>query len=291
VIEPASRLLPEPALALVIDTLGDAARGAPAELIPAVTNHVVRLQMPGASYAVRVPGTATGALEIDRRSECAAFEAAARADLAPHVMVCDPDSGILITRWIEAETWIASRAREPDAIRLLAEALRKLHALAIPTAMRSLAPLPLLEGYWRLVAQRAPSWRLRLAPLHARVMAIAQRSHVAPYVLCHSDLHHRNLIESDRLRLLDWEYAGVTEAAYDLASFSQSNDLTDADKRLLLDAYGGPPALGARFRLHCALFDWICVLWLAVVDAAEGTVERARLEMLAQRALESLDAD
>jgi thiamine kinase-like enzyme len=157
--------------------------------------------------------------------------------------------------------------------------------------MRSLAPRPLLERYWNLVTRQAPVWRARLAPLHARVMVAAQRSHVAPFVLCHSDLHHRNVIESERVRLLDWEYAGVTEPAYDLASFAQSNDLTSANKRLLLDAYDASPALDERFHLHCALFDWICVLWLAAVNAAEGTPERSRLEMLAQRAREALDAD
>jgi len=289
-VDPASQFLPESALTLLQQLFGSTARRAPTELIPAATNLVVRLRLRDESYAVRVPGSTTGDLAIDRRSECAALEAAVTVDLAPRVVACDPTSGILVTRWIEGETWTSSRAREPDAIRRMAGALRTLHALPVPTAVRSLAPQPLLERYWRIVTNRAGPWRSSLAPLHERITALAQGLHAEPLVLCHSDLHHRNLIEDDRLRLLDWEYAGVTERAYDLASFSQSNDLTRAEQELLLDAYGVADGIEQRFNLHCVVFDWICVLWLVAVNAQKGTHERQRLQLLAQRAKASLES-
>jgi thiamine kinase len=288
----ASQFLPETALVRLEQLFGSTARRAPAERIAAATNLVVKLRLPDASYAVRVPGTAARDFEIDRRSECAALAAVASADLGPNVIACDPDSGLLVTRWIDGETWTAQRAREPDAIQSIAAALRRLHALSTADAIRSLAPRPLLEQYWRIVARRAAPWHSRLASLHERIAALTLEAPAEPEVLCHSDLHHRNLIEDgDGLRLLDWEYAGMSERAYDLASFAQSNDLTHAEQEQLLDAYGATDTIRGRFGRQCVLFDWLCVLWLAAVDVAEGSIEYRRLEMLVERVRTSLDVD
>ena len=289
--ESASQLLPEPALALLEQLFGGDAQKATAELIEGSTNHVVRVRIGGASYAVRVPRINTAHLEIDRRSECAALDAAATAGVGPRVVACDSSSGVLVTHWINGRTWTAQRAHEAEAIREMARVLRALHALPAPKSVRSLAPLPLLEGYWRIVSGRPGALKSRLALLHPRVLTRAREAHRGSLVLCHSDLHHHNLIEDERLWLLDWEYAGVTEPAYDLASFAQSNDLTPAEQVLLLDAYGLPRTDAPRFDLHALLFDWICVLWLAMVDARAGSSEGERLEFLVRRVEARLESD
>ena len=36
--------------------------------------------------------------------------------------------------------------------------------------------------------------------------------------LCHNDVHHLNIVDGASLRLIDWEYAGVGEPLFDLAS-------------------------------------------------------------------------
>jgi thiamine kinase-like enzyme len=279
--QPASLLLPEPALAVLEERLGAGARDASAEAIAGTTNLVVRLWLADESFAVRVPRLDSGVLAVDRRAECAALDAAS-ADLAPEVIACEAASGILITRWIEGELWTAQRARAPDAIRSIADALTRLHAVPPPIGARSLAPLPLLRNYWQLVGTRAPSLAARLQSVHPSVLAEAAAVSVGSAVFCHADLHHRNLIEADGLRLLDWEYAGVGEAYFDLASYAQSNDLAAAERALLLEAYGRAVEDAERLALYCVLFDWICVLWLAMTGAAERA-DRSRFETLVQR--------
>lgn len=281
--QPASLLLPEPALALLEAQLGSGVRDAPAELIAGTTNLVARLWLPRESVAVRVPRLASGVLAVDRRAECAALEAAAGTGLAPEVIVCDTASGILVTRWIDAEPWTADRAHESEAIRLAAHALTRLHAVTPPGNARSLAPLPLLRNYWQLVLARAASLATRLHTVHARVLGRAAEVQGGTAVFCHADLHHRNLIGADELRLLDWEYAGVAEAYFDLASFAQSNDLTPEERTPLLEAYGAAIEDSDRLSLYCVLFDWICVLWLAMTGASEHAVHRPRFEALIQR--------
>jgi thiamine kinase-like enzyme len=271
------------ALAFLEGALGADARQAPAELIPGSANLVVRLWLGDESFAVRVPRTETAFLAIDRRAECAALDAAATVGLTPDVIICDAASGILVSRWIEGELWTAQRAHEPGAIRLAASALTRLHAVAPPIGARSLAPLPLLRMYWQLVGTRAAAVASRLQSLHAQVLARAAEVQGGTPVFCHADLHYRNLIDADGLRLLDWEYAGIAEAYFDLASFAQSNDLTLEERTLLLETYGTAVENAERLALYCVLFDWICVLWFAMTGAGEHTTDRLRFEALIRR--------
>jgi thiamine kinase-like enzyme len=85
--------------------------------------------------------------------------------------------------------------------------------------------------------------------------------------LCHSDWHRLNLLEreSHALLLLDWEYAHVADAHWDLAGWSANNDLPEELQRALLDTYAGAPCgevQWSRFKLLYWLYDYICLLWI-----------------------------
>ena len=44
---------------------------------------------------------------------------------------------------------------------------------------------------------------------------------------CHNDLLTANFLDDGtRLRILDWEYAGMGDRFFDLANFSDNNDLS-----------------------------------------------------------------
>lgn len=288
--QPASLLLPEPALTFLEQIAGARARDAPGEPVTGSTNLIVRLQLADAAVAVRVPRPDTAHVAIDRRSECTAIAAAANAGLAPDALVCDAASGVLITRWVEGRLLMPQQTHEAEVIRLVASTLARLHALAAPAGVRSLAMKPLLRTYWQTVTERAAALASRLSSLHTRMMAQAQDLQGGALVLCHADLHHRNLIEARGLQLLDWEYAGLAEPYYDLASYSQSNDLTQGEREQLLEAYGAAPHQSERFALYCVLFDWVCVLWLAMVGAAERSAARERMELLIRRVKSSVES-
>jgi aminoglycoside phosphotransferase (APT) family kinase protein len=84
-------------------------------------------------------------------------------------------------------------------------------------------------------------------------------------VICHSDLHTFNLIDSGHaLVLLDWEYAHAADPLWDLAGWSANNDLEDGLTQELLAAYLGraptrPESM--RLRLLSWLYDYICLMW------------------------------
>ena len=60
---------------------------------------------------------------------------------------------------------------------------------------------------------------------------------------CHNDLLAANFIRGERLWIVDWEYAGMGDPAFDLANFAVNNGLDEAGDRLLLEAYGSDDAI------------------------------------------------
>lgn len=69
------------------------------------------------------------------------------------------------------------------------------------------------------------------------------------------------------LRLIDWEYAGLGEPLFDLASVCVSHGYSAAQRERLLASYATcRPAAGLarRLELACWLFEYVRDLWLAV---------------------------
>ena len=70
---------------------------------------------------------------------------------------------------------------------------------------------------------------------------------------CHNDLLAGNLVReqpSDRVMIVDWEYAGMGDPGFDLGNLSVNNDFDEAAEERLLSAYhDGPPSPPQRARL------------------------------------------
>ena len=59
-------------------------------------------------------------------------------------------------------------------------------------------------------------------------------------VLCHNDLVQNNLLfKFNGLTLIDWEYSGMNNFYFDLASFISENNLNDEQKEFFLSKYFG----------------------------------------------------
>ena len=65
-----------------------------------LTNLVYRVEMDGESYCLRVPGRGTEDY-IDRKVEAHNAKVAADAASAPVVLFADPESGLMLTRYLE----------------------------------------------------------------------------------------------------------------------------------------------------------------------------------------------
>lgn len=236
-----------------------------------------RVQRDGRAYALRVPAqqSAPGVrmlseLGVDRQWEHRVLLAAAAEGLAPAVLACEPRSGVLLTAWLDGESWSAEQAARPDSQPDVARLLHRVHAL------RPAVPLRRMQvGDWCRLYRDALS-RVQPPPADHEARAAAEsQEHVVlreyarlppPAMrLCHSDLHRQNLLHAGaRSWLLDWEYAHLGDPFWDLASWIRSAELGPAARAAWVGAYlQREPRAAERERLECLLriYDVVCLLW------------------------------
>jgi Ser/Thr protein kinase RdoA (MazF antagonist) len=101
--------------------------------------------------------------------------------------------------------------------------------------------------------------------------------HKAARVLCHGDLRWHNMLSTPQgLRLIDFEHAGLGDAAFDLALFSARTPLSRHEELAVLDAYlDERPRDGAlldRFFLLKPAAELVGALagWVDLIDVHSG---------------------
>jgi thiamine kinase len=255
-----------------------------------LVNESHRVLRDGRLYSLRMPVAPPAAahvpIGVDREWECRVLALASAAGIAPVIERCVPRLGVLVMRWQVGHALSADEARRPETGARVAELARRVHALALPGNARVMSAADWIEHYRD--ARRAPRTQGLAAaaePLQAeaeRRLGALEALPRTPGVLCHSDLHPANLVASERgLVLLDWEYAHVSEALWDLAGWACNNDLEPEARALLLMSYYGRAARASEERRleHLAwLYDYVCLLWSEVYCGATDAADRLILE-------------
>jgi thiamine kinase-like enzyme len=206
-----------------------------------ITNHNFKVEVDGKRYVLRVGGHGTELLGIDRAVENAATLAAAEAGIGPGVVGFHEAEGVLITDFIEGRPVPPEEMRRPETIGLAAEALRRFHeGRAIPGRFDSFR---IVEGYRGTAAAHGVCVPDAYAWAHDRAREIEAALGERPLSPCHNDLLNANFIhDGQRLRIVDWEYAGMGDVFFDLANFSINHELDAAGNAVLLKAYFGEPS-------------------------------------------------
>ena len=219
----------------------------------------------GSQYVLRLAGNDTHLLGISREVEHAATLAAAGVGVGPEVVAFIRPEGYLVTRFIEGRPVPENEMREsPERLVQVAHALRRVHdGPAIPGLF---VPFRIVEAYRALALSRG----VRIPPEYELAHSIARRIELAcltaPVELrpCHNDLLNANFIhDGSRLRIVDWEYAGMGDPAFDLGNFSINHGLDPDGDAALLEAYEGAvgPAALARIALMRILSDFREAMW------------------------------
>jgi thiamine kinase-like enzyme len=237
-----------------------------------ITNRNLCARFGGGDYVIRLPGKDTDLLGIDREAEHQATLAAARVGIGPEVALYVADAQVLVTRFIEGRTLEAAELSEPDVLADVAESLRTVHKEG-PRLRQRFSPFRIVEAYKATAEDRGVTVDERYAQAHAlatEVEAALTGPDHAP-VLCHDDLLPSNLIhDGDRVRIVDWEYAGMGDRFFDLGNLSINAGFDEGDDEWLLTAYFNEPPTARRFaavRLMRLMSDFREAMWGVVQGA------------------------
>ena len=227
-------------------------------------NFLVRVAGSEERYVIRLAGNDTHLLGISREVEHAATVAAAGVGIGPEVTAFVRPEGYLVTRFIVGEPVSLEQVHQPATLRRVADSIRRIHGgPAIPGLF---VPLRIVEAYLALALERGvprPSaWDEALA-VGRRIERALLEAPVDPRP-CHNDLLNANFIDDgERIRIVDWEYAGMGDPFFDLGNFSVNHDLAPDEDAILLEAYEGEtrqPRL-ARLSLMRIVSDFREATW------------------------------
>ncbi|MFT7286092.1 MAG: thiamine kinase [Halieaceae bacterium] len=247
------------------------------------SNTVLLMEGATGRWALRIAGTARDG--VCRHRECRLMQLASLAGLAPQVSHCDPERGVLITRYIAGGTDQREGPRE------LAALLRRIHAL--PCAGEPVYPQRSLPGYLSALATGHPLEEL--LRVHRGQLQAAQallQGPGQPPVICHNDLLRANrLREGTQMKAIDWEYAAPNDPFFDLAVCASEETGDPHYARSLLAAYLERPAQPAeqtRLAAWSIIYGTLETCWYQryAADPAMASTARERLGQLLNNGLD-----
>ncbi len=245
--EPDARQGPNSEVGLIVQrlarTLGESERE-PEPLEGGITNRNYRARLGGTDYVIRVPGKDTSLLEIDRGAEKIANERAAAIGIAPPVAATLDEPQAIVTVFVDGEGMEPADLREPETMTEVARSLRAIHELGEPLPTR-FDSFRVVETYAGTAVERgaelpeAYAEALRRAGEIERTLSGTEHDPVP----CHNDLLAANFIRgAAQIWIVDWEYAGMGDRYFDLATSRSTTSSTTTGQVALLEAYFGPSA-------------------------------------------------
>lgn len=190
-----------------------------------MSNYTYLVHVKNHPYVVRILGDG-GEVLVNPASEKKHLSNVKSLSITSDVVFFNPKTGVKISEYIEGVP-LSAEITDED-YEEVAESLRRLHKAKLPGEDYDLKGR--LRRYEKLL-KHLPSEEYYALKMQWLRLYDNYYSHF-PKVLCHGDAQRSNLVKNDhQIYLLDWEFAGLNDPYYDIASFGNI-DFKDAEKLL-----------------------------------------------------------
>ncbi|TMK19672.1 MAG: hypothetical protein E6G65_08835 [Actinobacteria bacterium] len=209
-----------------------------------ITNLNYRIDVDQEAFVLRLAGTDTELLGIDRAAEVEACRVAAEAGVGPEVVAFEPDLGCIVTRFVSGSPIPENELGHEAVMRSVVASIRAIHG---SRPIRATFPVfRIVEEFRDIAAERGVEVPAEYDDAHAVAGRIEGSFAAAPAPLttCHNDLLNANfLLEGDHTWIVDYEYAGMGDPFFDRSARSDVGGRAtgDLDARLRLRRVRGPP--------------------------------------------------
>ena len=235
-----------------------------------LTNVNLKITNPTGRYVARLSSDKGALLSIDREAEYRNSQSAAVTGVAPEVVDYLPGRGVLVVAWIEGTTFGPEDLQSGEHLRRVAAACRTLHAG--PRFVNDFDMFVIQRRYLDIVHERGfrlPAGYVDHLPKVDRIAA-ALATRPAVTVPCNNDLLAANFIDDgERLWLIDYEYSGNNDPAFELGNIWSESFLSLDQLEELVREYHGYARRGdiARARLLGLMSKYGWTLWGAIQDS------------------------
>ena len=258
--------------------------GAPSESIEierlgGLTNLVFRVAHGGDAYCLRLPGKGTEEY-IDRTVEAHNARAAARAGVSPEVIHADPETGIMVTAFLEGLVTMTGEnfATRKGAPARAARAFHKLHTSGETFQFR-FELFSMIDEYLSVLSTKSVEFPDGYHDVLKEAEAVRAALDARPAELapCHCDPLAENFLDDGKIMwIVDWEYSGMNDPLWDLGDVSVEAGFSDGQDEEMMNAYfpGGPSdAEMGRMIIYKAMCDLLWTLWGLIQFANDNPAE------------------
>lgn len=211
------------------------------------TNVIFAFECKGERFVYRHPGKDSEQI-IDRDGEAFAQAKADELGIDGTTVAIDAEAGWKISRWVR-DCYDFQYGAEEDALRAF-ELMRRLHAAKQPCPWEF--DIRRNCQHFRELAERnGHRGQFETADLRDAIERLCHfvEADGVEKVLCHNDMCDSNIVVSpSEVRIIDWEYAGLADPAYDVCSFIVGGEHSRDQVDRLLELYFERPLTAAELR-------------------------------------------
>lgn len=205
-----------------------------------LTNKSYKVHVEHKDYIIRLPGAGTAEL-INRNDEKINTRLVNELGIDGNMIYSNPISGVKVSEFIEgAKELDCQTARLPENMTQVADILKRLHTSDI-VMNNTFNVFEKIIYYEELLVEVGGRFFPDYAPTRASVMDLEAKlkAYNTPITACHNDTVPGNFIKNyeGKLFLIDWEYSGMNDPMWDLASYSLRCDFSKDEEETLLELY------------------------------------------------------
>ena len=216
-------------------------------------------------YVLHLDKPFARSLTLDRSNIEGFSNALHKEGITSRLVFSNPEKGILVNEYIPGKQLGLDELHEHTCLTSIAALLKRLHSQKVDAKVYDLVGG--IRRYRKLIdSPAARRWSDEALDLLDQVSD-------APLSFCHNDLLVQNIIKQDEnLFLIDWEYAGLGNPLFDLATIVQHHQLDEECKQIFLKAYYGAvdQTTLVNFKRYCEIYDRLLALWYLLILKEKG---------------------
>ena len=234
--------------------------------IGGMTNFNFRMETTKGDFVFRISGNYSNQMinrEYEQKNENFAYQ----LNLIPKILYTDIEKGWKVTRFLkDCETQTSISIRSKENLEQCASIFKMLHT-SEEKMDNSFVFLELVQQYERIIGTKRDVLFIDYEEIKDQVIRIYQKWIDGRYksVPCHNDPVPENFLKDihGKMFFIDWEYAGMNDALWDLSSFCLESELSTEEERLFLSLYFQEEAFpkDELLRVYQICQDFLWSLW------------------------------